>query len=584
MVSDESEDLKAETKTISEMTDEHTAEGKPSSPVQPKPRGWKIALAMVIGIGAIVFVQSRAPNVDHQLANMKSAVAGLLTFLIVAYQVHRIASNRGSWILVPSLLAGLLGLLVLMFQFDGFSGEMIPQFKLRFAANGPAPRTLRSDNRLPDTDLASNPAAIAIDNSLGFLGSERTGNITPRRFAVPQSSDDIELLWNQGIGAGWSSFSVIQDRAITLEQRETRECLTCYRLLDGELLWMIENEAIHQNPLGGVGPRSTPTIAGDHVYAQGATGTVWCVNWKTGEVVWTADLLKMAGWDQQASEAAISWGRSGSPLVVDELCVVPFGGPAANKESGRSLIAFDAQSGETRWMAGEDQISYASPAVLVLASKRQIVAVNEKTITGHEISDGKVLWQFEWFGKSNGGANCAMVIPAGDDQFLIGKGYGGGSALVEVKRKDDGSMLADSVWESSKLLKTKFTHACVDGDVAYAISNGSLQAVSVADSKQLWVQPRRGRLEQGQLLRVADMLIGQAESGEVVFATADPSSYREELRLAAMQTKTWNIPTIAGRHLLVRNDRECFCFLLPALEERADSEAEQPSADASAEL
>ena len=111
-----------------------------------------------------------------------------------------------------------------------------------------------------------------------------------------------------------------------------------------------------------------------------------------------------------------------------------------------------------------------------------------------------------------------------------------------------------------------------------------MQAVSIADLKQLWVQPRRGRLEQGQLLRVADILIGQAESGEVVFATADPSSYREELRLAAMQTKTWNIPTIAGRHLLVRNDRECFCFLLPALDERADSEAEQPSADASAEL
>jgi hypothetical protein len=62
---------------------------------------------------------------------------------------------------------------------------------------------------------------------------------------------------------------------------------------------------------------------------------------------------------------------------------------------------------------------------------------------------------------------------------------------------------------------------------------------------------------------VGDILLGQSESGEVVFIDADPTAYRERLRLPAMESKTWNIPTIAGRHLLVRNDRQAFCFLLP---------------------
>ena len=35
------------------------------------------------------------------------------------------------------------------------------------------------------------------------------------------------------------------------------------------------------------------------------------------------------------------------------------------------------------------------------------------------------------------------------------------------------------------------------------------------------------------------------------------------MRLSALNSTTWNIPTIAGRHLLVRNDRQAICFVLP---------------------
>jgi hypothetical protein len=66
---------------------------------------------------------------------------------------------------------------------------------------------------------------------------------------------------------------------------------------------------------------------------------------------------------------------------------------------------------------------------------------------------------------------------------------------------------------------------------------------------------------------VEDTIVAQSEMGEVVFVAADPAEYRELMRLPAMDSKTWNIPTIAGRHLLVRNDRQAICFLLP---ERTD--------------
>ncbi len=523
----------------------------------------RMLVVLLIGVSLITGLQLLGTSTDHQVANFASGLIALIIGVILLFQLHRTASDFGATRAVPLALLGLIAAAVTLFRFDGFSGEMVPLFKLRFGSSTPAVRSLSEASDVPAESVADGPSAVAETDFLGFLGNSRTGVIAEREFAVPESVESVELLWNQGVGDGWSSFAVVEDRAITLEQRDQDECLTCYRLADGELMWVIRHTAIHQNPMGGIGPRSTPSIDGDYVYAQGATGTLWCVNWKTGEERWSVDLLDLAGWDQAASEGLISWGRAGSPLLVEGLCVIPYGGPPENESTGRSLIALAADTGQTRWIAGADQISYASPCLMTLAGERQIVSVNEQTITGHRIEDGLELWQFEWYGQSNSGANCSMAVPAGQDRFLIGKGYGGGSALVEVSKADSGSMTAQAVWQSSRVLKTKFTHACVDGDTAYAISNGSLEAVSIPDGEQLWRQPRGGRLGQGQLLLVGDTLLGQSESGEVVFIDANPNEYRERLRLPAMESKTWNIPTIAGRHLLVRNDRQAFCFLLP---------------------
>jgi outer membrane protein assembly factor BamB len=242
--------------------------------------------------------------------------------------------------------------------------------------------------------------------------------------------------------------------------------------------------------------------------------------------------------------------------------VIPFGGPDQGAESGRSLIALDADTGRRVWTSGTDQISFASPTLITLDGVRQIVSVNERTVSGHAIADGSVLWSFDWPGSSSGDANCASAVAAGPNRFLVGKGYGGGSALVDVRRQDD-RWAAQPVWKSPRVLKTKFSQACVDGQVAYALSNGSLEAVEIASGKKLWQQPRGSRFKQGQMVLVEDVLVVQAETGEVAIVEADPEEFRQRLRWPALDTKTWNIPAVAGRHLLVRNDRRAICFLLP---------------------
>jgi hypothetical protein len=44
---------------------------------------------------------------------------------------------------------------------------------------------------------------------------------------------------------------------------------------------------------------------------------------------------------------------------------------------------------------------------------------------------------------------------------------------------------------------------------------------------------------------------------------ANPDTFGEVAALDALGERTWNHPVVAGRHLLVRNDREAVCHLLP---------------------
>ena len=467
----------------------------PTAPAKlHKNRTRRCVVAIVVAVIVIAAMQWMAPNFDHQIANILSFSIGMTVACYVAYQAYRVSRAAGHPWRVPGMVAVLVIGFLIFFEPDGFSGEMMPLFRYRFAKQHELKKV---ENAVPAPQAtATAPQATAADCALAgfpqFLGTNRDAVIAERQFSVPTSADQVKVLWDQGIGQGWASFAVAGDRAVTLEQRDDMECVTCYRLADGELLWMQSHKAYHYHPLGGAGPRSTPTIVGDKVFAQGATGYVWCLELESGEPVWTADLLELADWTQLESEKAISWGRAASPLIVDGLCIVPFGTPVdpEDPEKGeRSLIAFDLATGKVRWKAGHDQISYASPAVMELGGQQQIVSVNEKTISGHLIESGNVLWMFSWPGSSNSNANCTMAVPAGKNRFVIGKGYGGGSALVEVSGTD-GDFLANAVWDSPRVLKTKFTHACVDGDVAYALSDGSLQAVSLADGQRLWIQPR----------------------------------------------------------------------------------------------
>jgi outer membrane protein assembly factor BamB len=341
--------------------------------------------------------------------------------------------------------------------------------------------------------------------------------------------------------------------------------VVCYDLADGTPLWQYEEPGRHANPMGDVGPRTTPTIDGDgRLYAQGATGKVWCFEAITGALLWKVDLLELADIDQGTFEEHVPWGRSGSPLRVEDLVVLPLGGAPQSPRGTRSLVALDAASGEVRWTSGGHQISYASPVVATIGGVRQIVAVDEDFVSGTGLEDAEELWSEPWPGKSNQGANCSNPIVFPDGRVLVSKEYGGGAKMFRVERSGD-RWETEVLWEDHRVLKTKFTNAVVDGGYAYAISNGTMECVDLSDGSRQWRQGRGQRVGNGHLVLVEDALVSSTEQGGIVLVERTPAEYRERGRFSAIEGKTWNPPTVFSNYVLLRNGREMALYRLPPL-------------------
>lgn len=445
-----------------------------------------------------------------------------------------------------------------------WNGDMgIYRWKLRFAR---APD--QALTALDASSVASDWQTTAFDYPR-FLGNGYWAEVDTARLDTNWKSHPPQEVWRHEIGAGWSSFAIVGNYAVTQEQRGDRELVSCYRVENGELVWAHSDEARFdpadfQGGLGGVGPRATPTIYDGKVITQGATGIVNCLDAKTGRLLWSHDTAEETGAD------VITWGKSGSPLVVDGLVIVSVGAPndeAVRENYDSSLVAYDLETGDERWAAGNRQASYASPIVATLAGERQIVMVNEKWVTSHRVDDGQVLWEYPWADESDSNATTTQPIPLGCNRLFLSKGYGVGSSLLEVSKNADGKYSIQPHWDVpiKLVMKTKFSNPVVRDGYVYGLDDVLLSCIEAESGEVQWKKRRRPEFGHGQIMLVGDVILVLSETGELAMVEATPQEYRELASIQALDSHdtTWNTPAFAPPYLLVRNSREAACYRLP---------------------
>ena len=154
-----------------------------------------------------------------------------------------------------------------------------------------------------------------------------------------------------------------------------------------------------------------------------------------------------------------------------------------------------------------------------------------------------------------------MILPG--DRVLLSKDYGIGAELIQLAPADEKTLQANRVWYQNRVLKTKFTNVVVLDDYIYGLSDGILECVALNDGKSCWKDRRRGSFGHGQILAVGDVMLVQAESGEVVMVEPNPKELVELGRFTPLSDQTWNNLSLYGAYLLVRNAVEAACYKLP---------------------
>ena len=144
-----------------------------------------------------------------------------------------------------------------------------------------------------------------------YLGAARTAVLTKAHAGADWTQQPPKRMWRRPICAGWSSCAIVNGYVITQEQIDNVEAVTCYRLKDGEVVWRHVDPERFDSSLGGPGPRATPTVAEGRVYTLGATGLLNCLDFGTGQAVWSVNILK----DNEGQN--IDHGICGSPLETE---------------------------------------------------------------------------------------------------------------------------------------------------------------------------------------------------------------------------------------------------------------------------
>jgi outer membrane protein assembly factor BamB len=448
-----------------------------------------------------------------------------------------------------------------------FSGDMVPAFTFRWEKS--ADDLLEEDRKSRAADTADAPAeggraGIHLICS-NFFGYTRDGIVSDSELEPDWSAKPPKQLWRQPAGGGYSGFALREGLAVTIEQRRGEEAVVCYEAASGRERWVHKYAAHFQEPLGGPGPRATPAVAdvatgprkgswGHKVYSLGAEGRLKCLDLKTGEEGWSANIL--------AGNANLPWGMAASPLVhlehvADELepRIIVAPGVQADGAKGRGVLVYDAKTGKELRAFGNRQGAYSSPVIGKLCGGEQLLVLGGDGLTGYDPTAGRELWHHPWVAHPPQNINVAQPLVLDGDRVLISSGYDVGCAMLRVRKDGPPEVL----WQN-KLMRCKFTSPVHRDGYLYGLDEGILACLDARTGERRW---RDGRYGHGQLLLADRHLLILSERGDLVLVEATPERHNELGRVTALKGKTWNPPALSACFAFVRNDKEMAAYALP---------------------
>jgi hypothetical protein len=362
-----------------------------------------------------------------------------------------------------------------------------------------------------------------------------------------------KMLWAyKDSGLGYAGFAVVGDRLYSMGLEGDEAFAFCISVTSGEKIWQAPVTEAFTNKWGD-GPRSTPTVDGDHLYCMFSDGTLASLQAVDGKVVWKKSMLDFGG-------SVPVWGYTESVLVDGDNVICTPGGDKG------AMLALNKKTGETVWQASDLKFppQYPSTVKATINGTPQYIQLvggmhGNQAVAGVQASDGKLLWESSWPGRI---ATIPTPIVKGN-RVYVSSGYGTGSKLLEIGTDNS----ARELWVN-KVMKNHHGGVIEKDGFLYGYSDGRGWVCQSLDSGEM-VWNNKQALGKGAI-GYADgrFYLVDERSGTVVLIDASSSGWKERGRFVLEpQTKrrkpdgrVWVHPVISNGRLFLRDQEYTYCF------------------------
>ena len=380
-----------------------------------------------------------------------------------------------------------------------------------------------------------------------WRGAGRVGHSPDTSILAPWPKSGPKQSWIfKDAGIGYSSFSIVGTRLFTMGARQESEQVICLDATTGKELWATSLGPVYENNWGD-GPRSTPTVDGDHLYALSATGILACLNIKDGTEVWKVDVVKSLGGQLQG------WGYTESVLIDGDHVICTPGGQQG------TMAALHKKTGAVVWQSSKlkGPAQYSSPIRIEVNGQPQYAQLLMNKVVGIAPKDGALLWETSFPGR-------VAVIPTlvfHDNSVYATAGYGTGCQMIKL----DGAE-PEVVYEEKSITNHHGGVIVVDGKIYGHSDKGGWTCQDFLTGKIEWQDESLGK---GTCTYAAGHLICVDENdGTVVLATAKPDKWQEISRfklapqtsLRKKEGRIWSHPVVVNGRLYLRDQDLIFCY------------------------
>ena len=387
----------------------------------------------------------------------------------------------------------------------------------------------------------------------------------------------LKVVWSQRLGQSYGIGAVSRGRYFQFDRLGRNARVLCMNAETGEKIWTREYETDYRDMYNySNGPRCSPIVDGNRVYAFGPEGRLHCLDVADGTILWEVDTEKMFNVQQNF------FGVGSNPVIHGDLLITMVGGSPSDfrapqgalggaKGDKSGIVAFDKFTGKVKYRVTDELASYASLKLAKIANRDWCFAFARGGLVGFEPQTGKVEFNYPWRSRILESVNASVPVVVGNEVF-ISETYGPGASLLRVKPGSGKVIWKDAETAREKTFQAHWNTPIHRNGFLYGSSgrhdyNAVLRCIDWKTGDVMW--DKLG-LTRTSLLYVDDHFVCQLETGELHLLKVNPNKYDEVARFtlrdadgdALLVEPCWAAPILSHGLMYVRGQDRVVCLEL----------------------